>query len=206
MVQDLTKRGARLFENSPALAITGQEVTTPHGTIRCQKVIVAVDGRLEMLLPELRGRVKTARLQMLATAPDLPVRFPRPVYSRYGYDYWQQLPDGRLGLGGFRDHFRDQEWTPDDTPTEEIQHKLERHLREHLQITAPITHRWGASVSYTDTGLPILDEVRPSVWAIGGYSGTGNLIGALCGRSVARIVLGHHDTFADVVRGSNPPG
>jgi gamma-glutamylputrescine oxidase len=52
-------------------------------------VVVAVDGCLEDLMPELKGRVRTARLQMLATAPAPEVKFTLPVYRRYGYDYWQ---------------------------------------------------------------------------------------------------------------------
>jgi glycine/D-amino acid oxidase-like deaminating enzyme len=39
--------------------------------------------------------------------------------------------------------------------------------------------------------MPIAEEVRPGVWALGGYSGTGNVMGALLGRAVAqRIVRG----------------
>ncbi len=70
----------------------------------CRHIIVAVDGGLEHLLPELAGRVRTARLQMLSTAPAPEVSIPRPVYSRYGYDYWQQLPDQRVVIGGCRDN------------------------------------------------------------------------------------------------------
>jgi len=34
-----------------------------------------------------------------------------------------------------------------------------------------------------------MDEVRQGVWAIGGYSGTGNVIGALYGRMVAQVAV-----------------
>jgi len=37
--------------------------------------------------------------------------------------------------------------------------------------------------------MPVLEEVRPDVWAIGAYSGTGNVIGALCGRAVAELIV-----------------
>ncbi|MBV9773967.1 MAG: FAD-binding oxidoreductase, partial [Gemmatimonadetes bacterium] len=56
-----------------------------------------------------------------------------------------------------------------------------------IGVRAPITHRWAASVGYTADGLPVLEEVRPGVWAIGGYSGTGNVIGAICGRAAAQL-------------------
>jgi len=69
-------------------------------------------------------------------------------------------------------------------------------LREKLGVRAPITHRWAASVSYTKDGLPVLAEVRPGVWVIGGYSGTGNAIGALCGRAAAHLASGGTTEFA----------
>ncbi len=181
--------GARLYEHTPAVLMSGTEVATPHGRVRCERVVVAVDGQLERLMPSLAGRVRTARLQMLATAPAPEVRFPRPVYLRWGYEYFQQLPGGRVALGGFRDHGGDAEWTHDATPGETVQAHLERFLRERLEIRAPVTHRWAASVSYTPDGLPIFEEVEPGLWAIGGYSGTGNVIGALCGRAAARMAV-----------------
>lgn len=182
--------GAALFEGSPALTLSGGEVTTPDGRVRCGAVVVAVDGRLETLLPELAGRVRTARLQMLATAPTQEVSLPRPVYIRWGYEYYQQLLDGRVTLGGFRDAGGEAEWEDTGAPSERVQGRLEAFLRQELNIHAPITHRWAAPVGYTASGLPALAEVRPKLWAIGGYSGTGNVIGALLGRVAARLALG----------------
>ena len=192
-------RGAVLHEDTPAVEIAAGRVRTPAGVVECDVVIVAVDGRLTRLLPELAPRVRTARLQMLATAPALPVRWPQPCYARYGYDYWQQLPDGRLLLGGYRDHHVHDEWTEDDTPSDAIQTLLERHVRDTLGIDAPVTHRWAASVAYTDDELPVFEEVRPGVWAIGAYSGTGNVIGAVCGRGVARAAFGESTAAATLL-------
>ena len=79
--------------------------------MRCDRVVVAVDGCLERVLPELSERVRTARAQALATGPASDVTLPRPVYARYGYDYWQQLPDGRVVLGGGRDLGGETEWS-----------------------------------------------------------------------------------------------
>lgn len=183
-------QGAVLHENTPAAEITGTAVITPTGTVRCTSVIVAIDGRLEKVLPELVGRVRSARLQMLASAPTAEVRIPYAVYSRYGYEYWQQLPDGSVVLGGFRDKGGEGEWTDLAEPAEPVQGMLEVHLRERVGVRAPITHRWAGVVGYTPDGLPVSEEVRPGVWAIGGYSGTGNVVGAICGRAAARTILG----------------
>jgi len=188
--------GARLYGLTKALSFTSNEVITARGRIACDRVVIAVDGRLELLVPELAGIVRTARLQMLATAPTREISVPCPVYARYGFDYWQQNPTGSIALGGGRDTAMDSEWTPSAEPSDAIQHYLEEVLRKRLKVQAPITHRWAASVSYNATGLPVLAEVRPGVWAIGGYSGTGNAIGALCGRAVARLSCGEGSEFA----------
>lgn len=180
--------GARLHEISRAVSISESSVTVATGgKVSCDKVIVAVDGNLERLLPELSGRVRTARLQMLATEPAPEVSIPRPVYARYGYDYWQQLPDGRVVVGGCRDREGEAEWTSDAAPSAEIQRRLERLLRERLRVTSSVTHRWAALVSYTDDEKPLLEEVRPGVLVIGAYSGTGNVMGALYGRMAADL-------------------
>ena len=180
--------GALLFEHSRAIDISGTLVRTATGAVRCRHVVVAVDGRLERVLPELSERVRTARLQMLSTAPTTEIDLPRPVYARWSYDYWQQLDDGRIVLGGRRDQGGEAEWSDEPMPTADIQDRLERMVRERLHVTAPITHRWAGVVGYATEGLPIVEEVRPAVWAIGGYNGTGNILGALCGRGVAQLV------------------
>jgi gamma-glutamylputrescine oxidase len=190
------KGGAHLFEHTPALTITGTKVRTPAATITCGAVVVCIDGRLDTLFPELAGRVRTARLQMLATAPTEEVRVQRPVYARWGYDYWQQLTDGRIALGGQRDQFEHDEWTNDAAPTEPVQAALERVLREVVGVkSTPITHRWAASAGFTANGFPVCEQLRDRVFVAGGYSGTGNVIGAVCGRRLACLAAGRPDPY-----------
>lgn len=190
LARQLADRGARLHERVAALHAGAGVVETPMGTIRAGIIILAADGGLPALAPTLAGRVRPVRLQMLGTAPTDEVQIPRPVYARYGMDYWQQLPDGRITLGGCRDIGGDAEWTTDTTPTEPIQSALEDILRRALSVRAPITHRWAATVSYTREGiLPVLQEVEPGVWAMGGYNGTGNLVGPLCARAAMEMAV-----------------
>ena len=199
LARRLFDEGVRLFEHSPVVEIRQGEVRCAAGRVRCDRAIVAVDGRLGRLLPELEANVRAVRLQMLATAPTTEVMLPRPVYARWGYDYWQQLENGRVVLGGFRDLGGAAEWTDDATPSELIQQLLEQFLRDSLHVRAPITHRWAATVSYSLNGLPLLVEVRPGVIATGAYSGTGNVIGALCGRAAARLALGERTEMVELL-------
>lgn len=195
------ERGARLYENTPALAFQSGGVQTPQGRIHCKHVIVAVDGKLDLLVPELKTQVRTARLQMLATKPLDELRYRRPVYSRWGYEYWQQTSDGRLLLGGFRDAAIEEEWTHSTEPTDAIQSRLTDYLRNTLTVSAEITHRWAASVGYTEDSLPVMSEVQPNVWAIGGYNGTGNVVGALCGRAVVEKIATGKSRWMELLRG-----
>jgi gamma-glutamylputrescine oxidase len=195
LAQELTRRGAALHERSRVVEVGRGVVRTSRGTVHCHAVVIAVDGRLDILLPELAGTVRTVRLQMLATAPTEEIAVPRPVYLRGGYEYWQQLPDGRLALGGFRDVGGADEETHRTQPSDTVQSALERFLREDLGVQAPVTHRWAASVGFTRDALPYLGEVRPGVWAAGGYCGTGNVVGALCGRQLAALALGQQADY-----------
>lgn len=195
--------GAALFGDSPVVPVTPGSVRTVHAHVACSSVVVAVDGRLELLLPALGDAVRSARLQMLATAP-LPeraggLRFPRPVYARGGYDYWQQLPDRTLALGGARDVGGEEEWTTSRATSAAVQDALDAILRERLGVTAAVTHRWAATVAFTRNGLPLLARVADGVVACGAYNGTGNLMSRLCGRSALAIGLGERDEISNLI-------
>jgi glycine/D-amino acid oxidase-like deaminating enzyme len=189
LAQLATSAGARLFEHSPVRSVSPGVVTTERGTVRAGVVIVAVDGRLELLLPQLGGRVRTARLQMLATAPGLPARLPCAVYGRWGYDYAQQDADGRILVGGGRDRFAEQEWTMDTEPTTGVQAWIEDVARRMAGRPVDVAHRWAASVGYTADGKALCTRVDDGVVACGGYSGTGNLVGPVAARAAVALAL-----------------
>jgi glycine/D-amino acid oxidase-like deaminating enzyme len=184
------ERGARLHCDTPAVDVAGDRVTTPAGEVRCRAVVVCVDGWIERLLPELAGQARSSRLQMLATAPVEPGRIPCPVYDNWGYEYWQQLPDGRIALGGGRGVFGAAEWGLEAEPNGEVQAWLERRLHERVGVDAPVTHRWAGVIAYTEDRLPVFAEVRSGVLAVGAHSGHGNVLGSAAGRAAVTIALG----------------
>jgi gamma-glutamylputrescine oxidase len=185
----LTRRAA-MYEHTRVLQVSPQRVTTERGTITAQVVIVAVDGRLDVLVPSLAARVRTARLQMVATAPVSPGRLHCPVYGRWGYDYAQQLPDGRLFVGGGRDRFETDEWTNDAEPSSNVQGYVEHLAARFAGAPVSVTHRWAASVGFTDgDGRALCTAVDDGVVAIGGYNGTGNLVGPVAARAAVALAL-----------------
>jgi glycine/D-amino acid oxidase-like deaminating enzyme len=180
---------AALHEHTPVQSVASGVVVTDRGAIKAPVVIVAVDGRLERVLPQLTGRVRTARLQMLATEPVEAGRLPCPVYGRWGYDYAQQATDGTLSVGGVRDRFVEDEWTLDADPTVAVQVQIEHVAERMAGAQVAVTHHWAASVGYTGDGRPLCTQVEAGVVAIGGYNGTGNLVGPVAARAAVRLAL-----------------
>jgi len=188
--------GARLFGESPVMSLERGRVSTARGSITCRSVLVCVDGSLELLVPALSGSLRSARLQMLATVPLGERIVARPVYTRYGLDYWQQCANGELLLGGCRDVGGEQEWTTEAVPSEAVQSALDTLLGSELEIAADVTHRWAGVVSFTDTGLPVVREVAQSVFVAGGYNGTGNVVGAIAAKGLVGLALDGHSRLA----------
>jgi hypothetical protein len=180
---------AGLYEHSPAVHISSGSVETPTGTVSAPVILVAIDGKLEVALPELRGRVRTARLQMLGTDAVTPGRLPCPVYCRWGYDYAQQDAAGRMFAGGGRDKFIDSEWTTDTAPTTEVQRYIEDVAQRMAGEAVTVSSRWAASVGYTTDGRPLCSEVAQGIVAYGAYNVTGNLVGPLAARAAVASAL-----------------
>jgi glycine/D-amino acid oxidase-like deaminating enzyme len=179
---------AALHEHTPVTGLRAGTVVTPRGSVSAGVVVVAVDGRLDALVPSLAGRTRTARLQMLATTPVPPV-VPCPAYCRWGYDYVQQSADGRLFVGGGRDLHAGEEWTPATSPTPSVQAYLDAVAARFTTAPFTATHRWAASVGFTDDGRPLCTLVDEGVVAVGGYSGTGNLVGPVAARAAVAYVV-----------------
>jgi gamma-glutamylputrescine oxidase len=118
--------------------------------------------------------------------------YDRPHYARQGFDYWQQLPDRRVLLGGFRDVSILDELTDVEEMTPAIQDSLESFLGELIGETPRISHRWAGIFGLTQDMIPLVGGVpgRDGLWVAGGYSGHGNVLGFACGELVADAILG----------------
>ena len=176
------------------------DVDTTHGTVRARAVVVAADGGLGGLVPEFAERVRARRLHMVATAPLASVHVAHPVSARYGYEYHQQLPDGRVVLGGFSDLDGIASYTEREQANPVVHDRLADYLFDDLGIDAPITHRWVGIVGYTDDRRPYIGAVpdHPGLYVMGGYCGTGNLTAWVGGRIVADLIATGSSADADM--------
>jgi gamma-glutamylputrescine oxidase len=155
------------------------------------QVVLATDGYTHGLLEPLDRAVKPTRGQVIVTEPLGEEYFACPHYSRYGYDYWQQTPDLRLVLGGFRDTAPEEESTAEEATTPGIQARLESFAHELVGLAPKITHRWSGIFGVTKDRLPLAGPVPgyEGLWVACGYSGHGNVLGLACGDLVASAIL-----------------
>jgi gamma-glutamylputrescine oxidase len=168
--------------------------------LEAEQIVIATDGSGRGLLPELDDALWPARGQVVTTEPLGEQLFACPHYARHGFDYWQQLADGRIVLGGFRDFSILTEMTDDETTTEPIQEALDAFLVELLGYMPKVTHRWAGIFGLTQDLLPLVGRVpgHDGTWMAAGYSGHGNVLGFMCGELVAAAMLGEDDALLEL--------
>ena len=186
------RAGARIHEGSDVQAPVDGTLILERGSVSAKHVVVAADGALPRLVPAYEGRVRARRLHMVATEPLGERIVDQLVYSRWGYEYFQQRPDGRILAGGFGDVDGDASYTDSGDGDPRIWDRIERYLREDIRVDAPITHRWTGTVGYSEERRPFVGPApgRPGLWVAGGYSGTGNVPGFMAGQELADMIAG----------------
>jgi gamma-glutamylputrescine oxidase len=169
--------------------------------LEAEHVVIATDGSGRGLLPELDDAIWPVRGQVVATEPLRERLFEYPHYARHGFDYWQQLPDNRVVLGGFRDFSLMSEMTDDEGTTPVIQDALDAFLVELLGSPPRVDYRWAGIFGLTQDLLPLVGPVpgRDGTWVTAGYSGHGNVLGFLSGRLVASAILGAADPLLELL-------
>jgi glycine/D-amino acid oxidase-like deaminating enzyme len=199
--------GAAVAEDTRVLALDGGRVETERGTVEAESVVVATDGYTDGLVPELDTAIAAVRGQVVATAPLAADVLPCPLHGRWGYDYAQQLRDGRIVAGGRRDLDLEAETGLEELTTDAIQAGLEALLAELVGSVPEITHRWAGIMGFTDDLLPLVGPLpgRDGVWVSAGYSGHGNVLGFACGEAVAAALLGRPEAWLETFSPGRSP-
>jgi glycine/D-amino acid oxidase-like deaminating enzyme len=177
-------------------ADAGVEIVEHHRVesldeLEAPRVLVATDGYPSGLLGDLEGLIIPTRGQMIATEPIAEKLFECPHYGRHGFDYWQQLRDGRIAAGGFRDFAMDSEFTDSEETTPAIQGALDAFVAELVGRPVAVAQRWAGIFGLVLDFLPVVGRLPGDerAWVAGGYSGHGNVLGFMCGDLVARAIL-----------------
>lgn len=167
-------------------------LATPGGRVRAEVVVLAINGYSSLLHPFFQGRITPVRGQMLATAPLGKRLFPYPIYANYGFEYWRQLEDGRIIIGGKRESSFETEVGSEEVPTAAIQEGLEAFLHHHFpSLEFAVTHRWAGTMGFTPDGFPLVGTLPgdPRLFVTGGYSGHGLGLAFKASRIMAEALL-----------------
>jgi glycine/D-amino acid oxidase-like deaminating enzyme len=200
LAEVVERRGATIYERTPALAVQPGRVRTADGTVRAPKVIRATEGYTARLPNNRRALVPVYSL-MIATEP-----LPEAVWERIGLRqretfsdyrhliiYGQRTADGRFAFGGRGApyHYASR-IEPGYERVPQVFTALEQTLRELFPAVAgyAITHRWGGALGIArDWHATVgLDRSTGLGWA-GGYVGDGVSTTNLAGRTLADLVL-----------------
>ncbi|MFA7341116.1 MAG: FAD-binding oxidoreductase [Candidatus Obscuribacterales bacterium] len=171
--QVLEQESVRLIESSGA----GITVTASSQSVICDRVIVATNAYSPGFDSFFLDKIQPARGQMLATAPLKKKILNSLCYANYGWEYFRQLPDRRLVVGGCRQSFLEEETGYADLVTKPVQTALEHYLKDHFPELAGIAieYRWSGPMAFTHDGLPLVGALPhlPSVHFAVGCNGHG---------------------------------
>lgn len=188
--------GAQLHPHSPCLALQAHgdhwQVTTPQGTIRARKVMLATGGYARRLTREVDAHVLPINNYIATTAPLTPDRAAALIAagravsdSRFVVYYYRVTPDHRLLFGGGESY------------TYAMPADIAGFVRPHMQRIFPqlrdvaIDHAWGGTLAISPLRLPYVRQLAPGLWACNGFSGVGVVLapylGAAVGEAMAEI-------------------
>ncbi|TCP63081.1 gamma-glutamylputrescine oxidase [Rhodovulum bhavnagarense] len=192
--------GAHLHENSVVTAIepgARPVVLTDKARITADKVIVAANGYLGNLVPQVAAHVMPINNFVVATAPldagtgkgTVLAREVAVADSKFVINYFRPTPDGRLLFGGGESYgYR----FPRD-----IRAVVRKPLAQVFPQLADVelTHAWGGTLAITRTRLPHLAAPAPGLLSASGYSGHGVALATLAGRLLAEASRGSAADF-----------
>ncbi len=190
------RHGARVFTGIRVTAIRDGDrhrlVETTGGTVRARVVVTALNAWLADLVPAWREVIRPVQGQVVATFP-MPAMFACGMAAQvtsHG-EYWQQASDGTILLGGCRAVAPPPQDPLAQRPQPAVQEALVRVLPTLFpDLPEPGVQRgWAGAMAFTADGIPVVDEVAESVWAIGGFCGHGMPFGAGIGKLLAAHLI-----------------
>ncbi|MFN3201065.1 MAG: NAD(P)/FAD-dependent oxidoreductase [Bradymonadia bacterium] len=179
------------------LADGSVRVHTPRGRFRAQAVVLATNGYSHLLDPWFADRIYPTRGQILVTAPAPRHFMSAPCYCNFVLDYFRQLPDRRVLIGGFRQLDKEAEVGVADEPNPIIHEALEGFLGRHFPDLAgvPVEYRWAGTMGFSVDGLPMIGALpgRPQIYFVGGFTAHGIGMGFKAGQMMAALIAEGQD-------------
>ena len=197
LAQAAAQSGARIFERSEVVRVDAGAkpvVRTASGHITAEHVVLAGNGYLGQLNPQIAAKVMPINNFILATEP-LGDRaaglLAEPIAvadSKFVVNYWRMSEDNRLLFGGGESYgYR----FPDIIKT--VSKPM---LEVYPQLKGVrIDHAWGGTLAITLNRMPCFSRPGQNIFSASGYSGHGVAMATLAGKLMAQAIAGDASGF-----------
>lgn len=191
--------GVRIYENSLVRAYDNSApvtVRTQSGNVTANFLVLACNGYLGKLEPQIASKIMPINNYVLATEPlgeDVARSLIRDnvcvADTKFVVDYWRTSNDHRLVFGG------GESYSP-NFPSDIKNFVRKYMLRVYPQLSdVKIDYAWGGTLGITMTRMPHLGRLTPSVYFAHGYSGHGVALTGLAGKLIAEAIAGQAERF-----------
>jgi len=190
--------GARLFENTPAVAIdpagVRKRVTTPLAHLRASHVVLAGNVALGGLMPRLAATLIPITTYVIVTAP-IP-RLPEIIAYRGAVSDGDRADNHYRIVGGDR-----LMWCGRMTTTPRPPQRYARALARDITRVFPqlgavsAEHVWNGTLGLPIHRMPQVGELRRGVWVASGFGGHGLNTTAMAGELLARGIVEGDETW-----------
>ena len=179
-------------------------VTTNHGTVECDHVVLACGGYLAGKLAQNQRALSRAVLPIatyvIATEP-LGARIKNiistdaAVYdTRFAFDYYRATPESRIVWGG-RISVRDA------APSQVKKMLKEDMVRVYPQLKdAKIEHAWSGLMSYATHEMPQIGQTQPGLWHAQAFGGHGLAPCCVAGETLASAITSNDLSYLELKR------
>ena len=192
--------GAKIFEQSRVQKIVEgptKTIVTDNGSVRAETVLLAGNGYMAGLAPDVDKRVLPINNFILATEP-LPEERVHALIpgrecaadSRFVINYWRITSDNRMLFGG------------GENCSPNFPEDIASFVRPHMLQLYPqlddcrIDYAWGGTLAVTAHRVPFIKKVSPGIFAGLGYCGHGVGIATHTGKILADAIA-RGDTTLD---------
>lgn len=187
-----------LFEGTEAIRVSetaeGTRILhTDNGDFEAPMILMNLNAYSSNLHPWFADKIYPTRGQCLMME-QVPRFMEAPCYANFYLDYFRQLPNGSLLIGGFRQVEKATEVGYSDHITEGIQNALHNFVVTHLPQfqNAKVTHRWSGVMGFSRDGQPMVGSLPddPQVFFAGGYTAHGIGLSFHTAKKLVDLVFG----------------
>ncbi|MCF7802085.1 MAG: FAD-binding oxidoreductase [Candidatus Marinimicrobia bacterium] len=199
IAKEAVAAGAQIFENTPVTQIIHDDydsvtVETPKGRVSGYLVLLGTNAYSQLMDDFFQDKILPVRGHAMVTSPITQKLWNPVIYANFGYEYFRQLPDGRVLMGGMREsvpggdaqHFN-------ELPDERVTTQLIAYLKDNFTAlkTFTVDYEWAGIMGFSRDGIPMLGSLpgKSNVFAAGGYTGHGMGFGFSMGRLAAQVML-----------------